>query len=120
MTTAVNGEFIISDEIQSQYPKLVELVKATQSMDNEEKQYWFSLLTAMTEEQRTRLFDILENERKKLEQLDIAYKEEKEKIRKAREFWDLPTGVLDTFFSEIDKVMDKDLEDDIKKLKYVI
>ena len=37
MTTTVNGEFIISDEIQSQYPKLVELVKATQSMDNEEQ-----------------------------------------------------------------------------------
>ena len=75
----------------------------------------------MTEEQRTRLFDILENERKKnLNNLISLIKKKKRKIRKAREFWDLPTGVLDTFFSEIDKVMDKDLEDDIKKLKYVI
>lgn len=80
MTTTVNGEFIISDEIQSQYPKLVELVKATQSMDCEEKQYWFSLLPAMTEEQRARLFDILENERGKLEALDKEFEEEKKKL----------------------------------------
>jgi Spy/CpxP family protein refolding chaperone len=45
-------------------------------MDNNEKQYWFDILLSMTDEQVDRLFDILETERKKLEELEIKYQEE--------------------------------------------
>ena len=58
--------FTIIDEIQAQYPELVGLVLATESMDNSEKQYWFDILPSMTDDQVDRLFDILETERKKL------------------------------------------------------
>lgn len=68
--------FTILDEIQAQYGELVKLVLATESMDNTEKQYWFDILPSMTDEQVDRLFDILETERKKLEELEIKYQEE--------------------------------------------
>jgi len=45
-------------------------------MDNNEKQYWFDILPSMTDEQIDRLFDILETERRKLEDLEVKYQEE--------------------------------------------
>lgn len=68
--------FTIIDEIEQQYSELVKLVLATESMDNSEKQYWFDILPSMTDDQIDRLFDILETERKKLEELEIRYQEE--------------------------------------------
>ena len=68
--------FTILDEIQAEYGELVKLVLATESMDNSEKQYWFDILPSMTEDQINRLFDILETERRKLEELEVKYQEE--------------------------------------------
>lgn len=68
--------FTILEEVQSQYPELVKLVLGTESMDNNEKQYWFDILPSMTDEQVDRLFDILETERHKLEELELRYQEE--------------------------------------------
>lgn len=62
------------------YPDLIKLILETESMDNQEKQYWFDILPAMTEEQRIKLFNILENERKKLEELDAQFEKEKKEI----------------------------------------
>ncbi|HBA44940.1 TPA: hypothetical protein DEG21_03760 [Patescibacteria group bacterium] len=52
------------------------MVLNTESMDNNEKQYWFDILPSMTDEQVDRLFDILETERKKLEELESKYQDE--------------------------------------------
>lgn len=68
--------FKVSIEIQTQYSELVKLVLNTESMDNNEKQYWFDMLPSMTDEQIDRLFDILEKEMRKLEELEIKYQEE--------------------------------------------
>ena len=68
--------FQILDEIQAQYWELVKLVLNTESMDDNEKQYWFDILPSMTDEQIDRLFDILETERRKLEELEVKYQEE--------------------------------------------
>lgn len=68
--------FQILEEIQAQYWELVKLVLNTESMDNNEKQYWFDILPSMTDEQVDRLFDILDTERRKLEELEIKYQEE--------------------------------------------
>ncbi len=72
--------FQILDEIQAQYAELVKLVLRTESMDNNEKQYWFDILPSMTPEQVDRLFDILETERRKLEELEVKYQEEIKKL----------------------------------------
>ena len=68
--------FTILDEIQIQYGELVELVLGSESIDNNEKQYWFDILPSMTHEQIDRLFNILMTERHQLEELSLKYQEE--------------------------------------------
>ena len=69
-------KFVISDEIQAQYNELVELILKTDSMDDNERQYWFDIMPSMTDEQVDRLFNILDTERKKLQELEEKYQEE--------------------------------------------
>lgn len=68
--------FTILDEIQLKYPELVDLVLWSESIDNNEKQYWFDILPSMTTEQVDRLFNILMTERRQLEELNLKYQEE--------------------------------------------
>jgi len=68
--------FFIRDDIELQYPELIKLILNTESMDDEERQYWFDIMPSMSDEQIDRLFNILETERKKLEELEIKYQEE--------------------------------------------
>ena len=69
-------DFQISEEIQAQYPELVTLILNTKSMDDEERQYWFDIMPSMNDEQIDRLFEILDTEKKKLEQLEQNYQKE--------------------------------------------
>lgn len=68
--------FQIQDELQAKYPELIELIVSTESMDNDERQYWFDIMPSMTDAQIDRLFDILETERKKLQELEVKYQKE--------------------------------------------
>ncbi len=68
--------FTITDELQAKYPELIELIIATESMDNDERQYWFDIMPSMTDTQIDRLYDILETERKKLWELEVKYQKE--------------------------------------------
>jgi hypothetical protein len=52
---------------------LVELILHTESMDSTERQYWLDLLPTMTEEYIKRLQDILETEKRLLEELDLKF-----------------------------------------------
>lgn len=74
--TQNNFTFTILDEIQVKYPELVELILGSESIDNNEKQYWFDILPSMTDEQVDRLFNILMTERRQLEELNMKYQEE--------------------------------------------
>lgn len=68
--------FQITDELQAKFPELIELIIATESMDDDERQYWFDIMPSMTDAQIDRLFDILETERKKLQELEVKYQKE--------------------------------------------
>lgn len=68
--------FTVSDELQAKYPELIDLIIATESMDDDERQYWFDIMPSMTDAQIDRLFDILETERKKLQELEVKYQKE--------------------------------------------
>jgi hypothetical protein len=68
--------FTLLDEMQVEYPELVNLVIQSESIDNNEKQYWFDILPSMTNEQIDRLFNILMTERRQLEELNLKYQEE--------------------------------------------
>lgn len=72
-----NGKtFQIADEMQVKYPELIELVLNTESMDDDERQYWFDIMPSMTDAQIDRLYNILDTERKKLEELEVKYQKE--------------------------------------------
>lgn len=68
--------FYVDDDIQAQYPELIKLVLNTESMDDEERQYWFDIMPSMNDSQIDRLFNILDTERKKLEELELKYQNE--------------------------------------------
>ena len=68
--------FIISDETIAEYDELVKLILATESMDDDERQYWFDIMPSMTNEQIDRLYSILDTERNKLEKLEEKYQDE--------------------------------------------
>ncbi|MBP6920989.1 hypothetical protein KBB89_00375 [Candidatus Gracilibacteria bacterium] len=72
--------FTLLDEVQTKYPRLVELLLATESMDDSERQYWFDILPSMNTNQVQRLADILETERKKLDDLEKKYQTEIESL----------------------------------------
>ena len=66
----------IPDDVRQQYPRLVELIVATESMNYDEKEYWFSILPIMTDDQVSKLQNILETERQKLEALNQKYQQQ--------------------------------------------
>ncbi len=70
----------VSEDIQKKYPDLIVLIKGSESMNDEERQYWMNILPIMTPEQIQNLRDILENEKKQLAAIDAKYQSEIEKI----------------------------------------
>lgn len=75
-TSQDDGDYKIPQLVKEKYPDLVELIKKTQSMMPEERQYWFQILPIMTDEQVARLRKILEDEAAQLAKLDAQYQEE--------------------------------------------
>lgn len=72
----LDNKFKITEEIQAKYPELIGLILKTESMEDDERQYWFDIMPSMTDEQIDRLFNILDTEKKKLEALEEKYKNE--------------------------------------------
>lgn len=68
--------FTIADEILAKYDELIKMILATESMDNDERQYWFDIMPSMTDVQVDRLYTILDTERTKLHELETKYQEE--------------------------------------------
>lgn len=71
-----NFTFTILDEIQVRFPELVDLILTSESIDNNQKQYWLDILPSMTNEQIDRLFNILMTERQEIERLDLQFEQD--------------------------------------------
>ena len=54
-----DDKYNVPQVVLDKYPELVELIKKTESMSVEEREYWFQILPIMTEDQVTRLKKIL-------------------------------------------------------------
>jgi serine phosphatase RsbU (regulator of sigma subunit) len=78
----------IPEEVKTKYPDLIPQVLESKSMDDEERNYWFSVLPIMTEDQVSELRDILrtEQERAKKNKEGVPEKEtvDLEKAEKER------------------------------------
>lgn len=85
---ATAAKFQIPTVVREKYPKLIQLILETESMDDKERDYWFQILPIMTLEQVKKLRDILVNEKEQLAKLDAEYEKNLEKInRKHLEEW---------------------------------
>ena len=87
-TANTGSDLSISDETRASFPELVDMIIGSESMNNEERQYWINILPIMTPEQIKSLLDILNNEKVQLDAIDKKYakplsaEEEQEQILK--------------------------------------
>ncbi len=66
----------IPPDVQQKFATIVELIKASESMNNEERQYWINILPVMTAEQIKNLEDILTSEKQQLAAIDAKYNQQ--------------------------------------------
>jgi len=75
----------VPEEVQKKFPELVELIKGSESMNHEERQYWVDVLLIMTPDQIQNLRSILENEKKQTQDanrtLQKGIQEDEEKVK---------------------------------------
>lgn len=74
------SKFHIPQAVKDDYPELIPLILNTESMDDEEREYWFQILPIMTADQVEKFKDILVTEKQQLEKLDQEYEAELSKI----------------------------------------
>ena len=65
----------IPEEVLKKFPEFIELIKKSQSMNDEERQYWIDVLPIMTEDQTANLRSILENEQEQIGKAESEYEE---------------------------------------------
>ena len=63
----------IPPETQAKFSPLIEFIKASESMNDEERQYWINILPIMTPDQIKNLEDILTSEKQQLAAIDAKY-----------------------------------------------
>jgi hypothetical protein len=85
--------YIISELVQEKYPLIVDMLKKSENIDSEEKQYWFGALETMDDDQVQNLKGILKDEQEETSESaiseeeitetdgDIAKKQEREQKR---------------------------------------
>lgn len=66
----------VPPEVKAKFGVLVDLILGSESMNEEERQYWIDVLPTMNTDQVGKLQDILHNERQQLSAIDQAYKQE--------------------------------------------
>lgn len=73
-TVGDTSTLIVPDDIAQRFPELIEMIKASRSMNDEERQYWVDALSIMSEDQVKNLYSILDNERKQIQAAEENYK----------------------------------------------
>lgn len=72
----------IPAEVSAKFPDIIRLIQKSQSIDNDERQYWIDVLPIMNDDQMENLKSILDNEQKELSELDGENNEsEKEDVK---------------------------------------
>ncbi|MDH3324659.1 MAG: hypothetical protein OEL89_03410 [Candidatus Peregrinibacteria bacterium] len=67
------ADFVVPEKLLANDPALVELILKSESMNDDERQYWLNLTDVMTGEQVEKLRGILVRERDKLLEIDRKY-----------------------------------------------
>lgn len=70
------ARYIVPPLVRQKFSDLVKLIYETESMNEEEREYWLQIMPIMSEEQTTKFRDILVNEKNQLAKLDQEYQAE--------------------------------------------
>ncbi|MEK7547565.1 MAG: hypothetical protein AAB540_01590 [Patescibacteria group bacterium] len=76
------AKYIVPPLVRQKFPDLIKLIYETESMNEEEREYWLQIMPIMSEEQTTKFRDILVNEKNQLAKLDQDYQTEMAKTNK--------------------------------------
>lgn len=71
--SAAHSTLAVPEELRKKYGSLIDLIVSSESMNDEERQYWINILPVMTEAQIGNLQQILQNERDQLAAIDAKY-----------------------------------------------
>lgn len=74
--TEAESTYIVPQLVREKFPDLVKLIYETESMNQEEREYWLQIMPIMTEDQIVKFREILVNEKQQLEKLDQEYEQE--------------------------------------------
>ena len=78
--TDMEVQYSIPQSVKDKFPDLVALLIKTESMNTEEREYWFQVMPVMSDDQIVKLRDILVNERNQLKKIDEEYNQEMSKL----------------------------------------
>ena len=114
---------VIPPETQQKFGEIIALIQASESMNDEERQYWINILPIMTPEQVGNLRQILDNEKSQLAAIDKKYSKEisalgqEELIRQADEVRRNRRLKLKTTERPSEEAEDTQTEDLLKKIE---
>ena len=83
MQSTTQSTVVVPAEIRKKHGALIDLILGSESMNDEERQYWINILPVMTPEQVENLRQILQNERDQLAAIDAKYTSEIQKTGSA-------------------------------------
>lgn len=78
--TDAEAKYIVPAIVREKFPDLVKLIYETESMNEEEREYWLQIMPIMSEDQIVKFREILVNEKDQLAKLDTEYNQEISRI----------------------------------------
>jgi len=78
--TDAEAKYIVPPLVREKFPDLIKLIYETESMNEEEREYWLQIMPIMSEDQIVKFREILVNEKDQLAKLDKEYNQEMNRI----------------------------------------
>ena len=104
---AAEAHYIIPKLVRQQYTDLLKLAYETESMNEEEREYWLQILPIMTEDQIIKFREILVNEHEQLVKIDADYKKEVSRFKKPQ-VREIDEGQLKAKLEKIEEAENQD------------
>jgi isopropylmalate/homocitrate/citramalate synthase len=114
---------VIPPETQEKFGEILLLIQGSESMNDEERQYWINILPIMTPEQIGNLRQILDNEKSQLASIDRKYSKEisdlgqQDLLRRADEQRRTQRQKLKSAEQQSEEAEEVDAEDVLKKIE---
>lgn len=111
-------KYAIPKMVKEKYADLVELIKTTESMDDQEREYWFQIMPIMTADQIEKFRNILITEKTQLQDLDKEYEDELNRLNEKhllewKEFESKEKSKAIKEAESANEVSEKQLEEDL-------